>query len=202
MRPLTWMDALNVIQTGDILLCRGNSAMGKAISRVTKSPYVHAAMAGWIRLGWSNTACLVMGETVQQHAARIIDLQGEVVRYPGLYDIYRVREGYCNYDPCMAFDWMRQASGGGYGWGAILQIWLRRRVSSKFPPVPNSDDPQFNRDCSGLVQSALRHSGGPISAVHDSDVAPGDLAHTLLTRYIGTLYHTDEQVADALRRMY
>ena len=173
------------ILTGDILVCRGDGVMAGAIERVTSSDRIHAAMAGWMY----SELCVgrpFLAETIQQYATRIISLAGEVRRFPGWYDVYRVKG---QWDPDAAWQFMCDASGGGYGWRFIARTWLRRRIGRRLiGPIPNSDDPQANRHCAALVHAALRAGGGPQVEQCDCDVVPGHYTDERWFEYIGTLF--------------
>ena len=112
-------------------------------------------------------------------------LHGEVERYPGLYDVYRLPER--SWSRYAAWWYMCSAAGSCYGWSAIWATWARRRLGRWVPPIQNRDNPEFNRDYSGLVHSAIRFAGGPQVEPYDCDVAPGDLLE-LPFMYVGTLF--------------
>ncbi len=188
------------IRTGDFLLCRGTETpMSAGIQRVTGSEYTHIAMAGWVTSSGDSSrpllgvpARLMLGETIQQYAARLIDLGGEVRRWPGYYDVYRYRNTwtpYAAWNPLVAWEFMQDASGGCYGWRYITKVWARRRLGTwLIPPIKNSDDPQASRNCSGLCHAALRAAGGKAIKPYDCDVVPGDFAAEDVSDYIGTLF--------------
>ena len=187
LRPVAYSFAREQIQTGDILLCRGTSIEGMLISRVTHAPYTHAAMAGY------SGRCLMSAETVQHHDARLISLSSEVKKWPGYYDVFRVRTR--DYRPDLAWSFMCHAAGACYSWRHISRTWLRRRLGEWCPAIPNSDDPEVPRDCSALVHAALRYAGGPRLKEFDCDVVPGDLADPRYFEYQFTLCGTQAQAA-------
>ena len=174
-----------LIHTGDILVCRGDGVMAEAIEHVTKSDRIHVAMAGLMLSEWY-IGRTFLAETIQQYATRIIDLAGEIHRFPGWYDVYRVR-GMWRSDA--AWQFMCDASGGGYGWRYIVRTWLRRRLGRRLvPPIPNSSNPQANRHCAALVHAALRAGGGPQVEAFDCDVVPGHYTDDRWFKYVGTLW--------------
>jgi len=191
-RYLDWPTALRTLRTADILLCRKSNLMGKAIEHVTHSQYVHAAMVGWTYSYENRYARLMMGETISHHDARVIDLESEIARWPGYYDAFRVRKYNWRHDdgPDMAWHFMREASGGCYGWNYIWRVYFRRRLGRwLIPPIQNSDNPWDQADCSGLVHRAIRNASGPMWEKHDCDVTPGHLSERF-TDYVGTLVYT------------
>lgn len=179
--------ARGLIRNGDIALSRGCTLEGSVITAVTGSPYTHATM-----LGWARPATLMIGETRQHREGRLIDCRSEIARWPGYYDVYRVRSR--RYDGDAAWTFMCHAAGSGYGWRRLGRIWVRRRLPwLGILPAPNSDEPGVERFCSELAHAALRAGRGPQVREHDCDVAPGDLSAPEHFRYLFTLFVTEEQ---------
>ena len=188
IRPVVYADARkNLLLTGDIALCHAATIEGRLISDVTKSPYTHAAMLGWA----AADALMMMAETRQHIGSRLISLSGEVTRYPGYYDVYRVRR---KFSPADAWSFMCHAAGSKYGWNHITRVWARRRLGCFISPIPNSEFPQWPRDCSALVHAALRAGGGPQVKTYDCDVVPGDLCATRYFDYVCTLFTSEMQI--------
>lgn len=209
---LFWSDAKRVIQTADLLLCRKSSLEGHAISVITQSSKVHAAMAGWVVDECHLHRQLMMCETIQHKAARAIDLEAEVERWPGYYDVYRPLHWSIPGGQQIAWYWIRRSTGSCYGWNYIWRIWLRRSSAkwlgrflffvgrergrrwgkaiarTVIPAIQNSEIPGTNRDCSALDHAAMRQGGGPQVEKYDCDVAPGDLTDPSKFGYIGTLF--------------
>ena len=186
IKPLIYFDARRtILRTGDIALCRATSLEGRLIAEETDSIYTHATM-----LGWAASDALMIAET-GNHGARLILLSAEIKRYPGCYDVYRVVSD--RYDLDQAWSFMCHASGSEYSYRFLWRAWLRRHWH-RFPPIPNSDDPQWPRDCSALVHAALRFGNGPQVGLFDCDVSPADLL-TMFPhpRYVGTLYPSPEK---------
>lgn len=207
MNKITWQEAQNVLQTGDVLIKRSSSLEGRIISNVTHFPYSHAAMAGWASTGGKNL--LLHGETVGHRNAHLIDLELEIRDFSGYYDAFRVLpEAFPQYDPEKAWYFMCRCAGSGYGWSYIWRTWLRRRLGNWVPPIPSSDAADAQRDCSGLVHACWRYGSGPQKArdsaaylsaaiwqadrsllAPDMDVCPGDLTNPEAVSYLGTLYY-------------
>ena len=138
------------IRNGDIALSRGCTLEGSLITEVTGSAYTHASM-----LGWAYPRTLMIGETRQHADGRLIDCRSEIARWPGYYDVYRVRPQ--RFDADAAWTFMCHAAGSRYGWTHIARIWARRRWSwLGVRPAENSDAPDVDRFCSELVHAALR----------------------------------------------
>ena len=192
--PVVYSDYRKRLLTGDILLAHGRSAEGKAISAVTRDVHTHATMIGYA--GDDPYRVLMLGETREGNGARLIALSSEVKKWPGCYDVYRVRSPF--YRPAEAWAFICRAGGATYSWPTIIRVGLRRKVCRFIPAIPNSDDPQYPRDCSGLVHAALRMSGVPPFCEYDADCVPGTLDSPLLTDYVCTLYWTQAQI-DAIK---
>jgi len=200
-RPISYPEYRKQAVTGDILLCRPASLEGRWITEVTHESYSHAAAAGW-----AGADALMLAETRQGTGARLISLSGEVDQWSGYYDVFRPIRA-VRPDPAVAvfranpFDsdafwsFMCHAAGTKYGWRFISRVWARRRLGHWVPPIQNSDDPRFPRDCSGLVHAAMRVAGGPQLRKYDCDVVPGDLAESEGLEYRWTLYASQEEVA-------
>jgi hypothetical protein len=169
------------IRNGDIALSRGCTLEGSLITEVTGSAYTHATM-----LGWACPRTLMIGETRQHADGRLIDCRSEIARWPGYYDVYRVRRQ--SFDADAAWTFMCHAAGSRYGWRHLARIWVRRRLPwLGVPPAENSDAADAARFCSELVHAALRAGRGPRIKEYDCDVAPGDLCDPQHFRYLFTL---------------
>jgi hypothetical protein len=188
IQPASYAAVRSLIRNGDLALCRGSSVEGTLISEVTGSQYTHATMLGWAR---PNT--LMMGETRQRADGRLIDCRSEIARWPGYYDVYRVRSR--TFDGNAAWTFMCHAAGSRYGWLHLARVWARRRLGQRLiPPIPNSDDPSSERFCSELVHAAMRLAGGPQCKEFDCDVTPGDLASSPHVRYLFTLFADEAEL--------
>jgi hypothetical protein len=192
--PVVYADFRSRLKTGFILLCRPSSLEGRLITDVTHAKYSHATMIGFS--GDYPHRVLMLGETREGNGARSISLSSEIRKFPGFYDVYRVKKA--DFQADVAWEFMCRAAGTKYNWRFISRTFLRRKVCRWIPAIPNSADPEFPRDCSGLVQACLRASNGPIFSRYDSDVAPGNLADPHYVEYVATLLYTQEQV-DSLR---
>ena len=205
LRPTTYAKYRPSACTGDILLCRAGSIEGRFISGVTHSQYTHAAS-----IGWSAPDALMMAETRQHNDARLISLSGEIQKWSGYYDVYRDRRAVPQmydpdavgmraslFDPESAWSFLCHAAGSRYSYNHSLRTWARHRLGTWIPPIPNSDDPVWPRDCSALVHAALRAGNGPQLKRYDCDVVPGDLADPKRFSYYVTLYWSEEEAARA-----
>lgn len=153
------------------------------ISGLSGSIYSHATMIGYA--GLASAHVLMLGETREHRDARLIALSNEIRHWPGYYDVYRVKNFAWNPDKAWAF--VCRAAGATYSWRHMTRGGLRRLFGNVIPPIPDSDDPEWPRDCSALVHAALRAGNGPGLGVFDCDVAPGDLSHPDYFDYLATL---------------
>jgi hypothetical protein len=201
LRPVSYAAIRPEIRNGDIALARPSSIEGLLITEVTKAGYSHATMVGWLGAGRGARNVLLIGETRQRIGARLISFSAEIARWPGYYDLFRVRRDACpRFCNRRAWRFMARAGGAQYSWSDILRIWLRRRLGRRMPVSPNSDDPMQPRFCSALVHAALRAGGGPQVAAYDADVAPGDLGQADVFDYVATLFWSEEQASQFRRR--
>ena len=187
--PVVYADARkSFLRTGDIALCRAGSLEGQLISFYSGSQYSHATM-----LGWAAADALMIAETRHHKDARLISLSGEIGQWPGYYDVYRVRRASFKADTAWSF--MCHAAGAKYDFRHVTRAWLRRRLGPDYiAPIPNSDKPQWPRDCSALVHAAMRSGKGPKLKAFDCDVIPGDFADRRYFDYVCTLFSSIEQI--------
>lgn len=214
-KPICWQESRSIIQTGDLLQCRPTSLEGRRIVSATRQPlrdsgrpawqnYSHSAMAGWTFGPSSIYPRLMHGETVGHRDAHVIDMEQEVARFPGYYDLWRIpmaawgRE----HGPLLAWDAMLAAAGAGYGYRIIWWQWCYRRLPLArywLRRVKNSESPTSQRVCSGLVHWAIRRGRGPQVSRYDCEVSPNDLPQ--IAEYVGTIFYTKQQVGNFLFHM-
>lgn len=203
IRPVVYREVRDSIRNGDIGLFRPRGFEGDVIAAATKTRYSHATLLGWA--GDHPWRTLMFGETLEHADARAIDAASQVERWPGICDVYRVttsdlpsRYWTKQYNGNAAWHFVCHAAGSKYGWRHIPRVFARRSLGLDVPAIPNSDDPQYPRDCSALVHAALRFADGPQIKEYDADVVPGDLANIPGVSYLFTLFATQGQV-DAAR---
>jgi hypothetical protein len=187
--PVIYSDARkSLLKTGDIALCRPGTLFGEMIAQETQSVYSHATM-----LGWAAEDALMIAETRQTKDARLISLSGEIVKWPGYYDVYRVRRK--SFKPDISWSFVCHAAGAVYGWRHISRAWLRRKLpNGMVMPIPNSDIPQWPRSCSALIHASLRLGRGPQIQTFDCDAMPGDLSGRRYFDYVCTLFTDENQI--------
>ncbi|MGA2032322.1 MAG: hypothetical protein ABSG68_08715 [Thermoguttaceae bacterium] len=204
--PVRYADIRDDVAQFTIALARPCGVEGRLICDATSAQYSHATALGWLFGGMeSGEEVLLCGETREHIGARLIPFGDEIQRYPGGYDLFRVRR---QFSRARAWAFMARAANHPYGWNHIVRVGLRRLADRwRMPclkrfvaPIGNSDDPGWPRDCSALVHAALRQGGGPQLRAADSDVVPGDLADPRQFDYWCTPYWSDDQVDAAAIR--
>ena len=163
--------------TGMIGLTYGTDPIARLIQTATNSDYSHALMIGW---GAPDVLCLA--ESREPHA-QVIGLSHRVLLRSHLIDVYRLL---VPFDEHRAWAFMLRLSGTDYPESWIVDDWLRIQFGDVVPPVPNSDDPERPRHCSGALSAAFRIAGVPAIKDHDSDVWPCSFALPSVSEYVCT----------------
>ncbi len=164
-------------RTGLIGLHSGNCTISRLIQNVTDSDYSHALMIGW---GAPNVLAVAEAE---QPVSRIVSARSHFREAEGRTDIYRLK---AKCDLFEAWSFMFRFSGQDYPEDWIVNNWVRIRLGQIIPPIPNSDDPEFSRHCSGAIAAAFRVQGVPPLKPFDSEVQPSDWADSDITEYVCT----------------
>ncbi len=184
-RAVTYDAFRQYLRTGDIALSRPDARpSNKLIALGTGSPYVHATMIGWCG------GVLMLAEARQWSQSHLVTLSSQVKRWPGFYDVYRVRRPF---RPTTAWTVMLRATGTPYGWGQLLGDAAHKLFGPLARTKPNDPAADYPRDCSGLVNFACRAGGRtPRPGLADEEVEPGHFADAAFARYVCTLYWKDE----------
>jgi hypothetical protein len=176
--------------TGWLALWRPTSIEGDLICRATKSDYSHISI-----IGWAGKDSLMLAEAIQRRdrigprGVRVVPFSISVAEWPGCFDLYKPMHP--DYRGDRAFDFALHAAGTRYGYSHLARNWLRQHVSNAIPPIRNSSNPRWLRDCSALAHVATCEGGSPRLADFDCDVSPGDFARSEWWRYVGTLMPGD-----------
>lgn len=180
LRPLVYRTARRRLLTGDIALSRADwRPSNRLIAWGTGSPYVHATMIGFCG------DVLMLAEARQWRESHLVTLSSQVQRWPGLYDVYRVRRPF---QAAAAWNAMIRATGSPYGWGQLIRAALRKVLGPLVPVHPNQPAWDLSRNCAALVNFACRTGGRvPLPERMDEEVEPGDFALPGFARYVGTL---------------
>ncbi|MGD0896987.1 MAG: hypothetical protein ABR915_04065 [Thermoguttaceae bacterium] len=186
--PLVYAECRRHLRTGDIALSRSDGRWSnRVIAWGTGSPYVHATMIGF------SGDVLMLAEARQWRESHLVTLSSQVKRWPGLYDVYRVRRPFRAH---AAWDAIVRATGTPYGWAQLLAAALGQLLGRGTVPffLCNQAAADYPRDCSSLVNFACRAGGRtPRPELPDAEVEPGHFADPDFARYLGTLVWTEEQ---------
>ncbi|MGA2067939.1 MAG: hypothetical protein ABSG86_23420 [Thermoguttaceae bacterium] len=203
--PVVYSAYRRRLRTGDIALARSDGHWpDRLIAWGTGSPYVHATMIGWCG------DVLMLAEARQWRESHLVTLSSQVKRWPGLYDVYRVRRPF---QSGVAWNTMVRATGTPYGWRQLLAVALGKvlglrgqgpRAANAGPspcgawPYPQNDSAEdYPRDCSALVNFACRAGGRvPRLELPDARVEPGHFADPAFARYLCTLVWEEFQILD------
>jgi hypothetical protein len=186
-RPEVYAAYRRRLRTGDIALSRSDGGWpDRVIAWGTGSPYVHATMIGWCG------GVLMLAEARQWRESHLVTLSSQVKRWPGLYDVYRVRQPFRS---TAAWDTIVRATGTPYGWGQLLAAGLAKILGPLMPNPKNDPAEDYPRDCSALVNFACRAGGRtPRSELADAEVEPGHFADPAFARYVCTLFWSESEV--------
>ncbi len=162
-------------QTGDILLFRPTSLMGRLASLFTWSRYSHAAL---VSVENGTVYCL---EVRQFLGGRKVELDEYLYDEPSEFEVWRLKEFPYRYFPETVVEKMNEFVGVRYGWfHAVNTVFLRflriygSRECKRHPPF-----------CSEAVSRAYRHAGLDLRPdIVDRFTLPVDLAKSPFLRRI------------------
>jgi hypothetical protein len=176
------------IRDGDLLLFRGRGLVARLIGSAGRSAYTHAARAVW----WGDT--LFCCEVRELKGGRAVTLESQVLKYPGLVDVFETNPGdrWSDYDRAGAVNYMRRLAGCDYGYFGVLRaaLWhlplVRCLVRPEMNDLQVTSEPPF---CSQACVMADRLGGGvdPVPHLADRVTEPADLARSPFYRYRFTL---------------
>lgn len=172
------------ILDADLFLLRApKSIVSWFVKREGRGLYSHAMKASWIK------GEIFCPEVREWHGGRIVSLQSQVDRYPGLIDVYRTNAIETPlYDRMKADKLMLMFAGVEYDYLGILQTWAIHHLLK----AANVDDDFVSKRppfCSSACAIADRVGGGvdPVPNLCDSETEPSDLARSPFYRYLFTL---------------
>lgn len=180
VQRLTYAEARNEIETGDILLCSGNAVFSKLIQHTTHSPWSHVAVLLWMR----NIDRIVVLESVESIGTRVVPLSQYATNYNGSGQGYHGRVYVARHaewamlppERMRVFSqWMIDKLGRPYDKAEILDIVLRITAGTLGIP-PREVVPNFANICSEYVEEFYRWVGLIIPYDPRGFVAPKDFA--------------------------
>lgn len=172
------------IRHGDLLLFRHRGLPGRLIAAAGRSPYSHAALAGW----WQGRLMVI--EVRQFRGGRAVLFSHLLRRGP--IDVFAADAEGRGFDRRRAVGHMLGYTGRCYGWRALLRCALVHAPLLRWCVHPTADDatpvgaraddlPPF---CSMAVAAAIRAGGvDPVPQLADRWTEPGDLARSRFFRY-------------------
>jgi hypothetical protein len=179
-----YSEARREIGDADVLLFRARGLLWRAVAVAGRSEYTHAAMAGW----WNRRLMCV---EMTSGGGRAQLLSNIVEQWPGVIDVYALKESQLLFSRSRAIHAMIAITGKDYGWWNLLAASLYHLPVFRFlvPPDPEdtetTDWPPF---CSQAVSLAMRAGGlDPVPQLADRLTEPGDLARSAILEYRSTL---------------
>lgn len=146
---LSYLDALSLVQEGDVLLFRGSGITGALIQRAGEGQYSHVGIASWaqskilecVEFREGNPLFRLIFGGNSGGGGRSVSLFNEVNKYPGRIDVYRPVEHFAIYsfdkkfkkvgykrtkfDGYKVTQVMRSMTGLPYGWKRIY--WMAKK---------------------------------------------------------------------------
>ena len=181
---VNYSDIRGEIRNADLLLFRRRNRVTRLIAVAGRSPYVHAAMAGW----WKGR---LMSVEMTSGGGRAQLLSNIVARWPGTIDVYRANALRQRFSRERALLAMIGITGRQYGWtnlcrAALLHLPLLRFLVS--PDVNDRENSTWPPFCSQAIAMADRAGGvDPVPNLADRLTEPGDLARSPFFEYRFTL---------------
>jgi len=155
-----YTDVRGEIRDTDLLLFRRRDWYTRLIGVAGRSPYVHAAMAGW----WKDRLMCV---EMTSGGGRAQLLSNIVARWPGVVDVYHANAARRRFSRSRALLTMIGITGKQYGWMNLCRAALLHLPAFRFLVPPDTNDaensswPPF---CSQAVAMAAR-AGGVASSI-------------------------------------
>jgi hypothetical protein len=181
---LPYGDVRHAIRDADLLLFRSRHWFSRLIGVAGRSPYSHAAMAGW----WKDRLMCV---EMIRGGGRAQLLSNLVSRWPGAIDVYQANANHRRFSRERALGAMIAITGRQYGWLNLTRAALLHLPVFRFLTAPDTNDvetsswPPF---CSQAVTAADRAGGvDPVPNLADRLTEPADLSRSPFYSYRFTL---------------
>jgi hypothetical protein len=180
----SYADVRDEIRDADLLLFRRRNWYTRLIGVAGRSPYVHAAMAGW----WKDRLMCV---EMTAGGGRAQLLSNIVQQWPGACDVLRANADHRRFSRQRALAAMIAITGKPYGRLNLCRAALLHLPIFRFLVPADIDDaaadawPPF---CSQAVSMACRRGGvDPVPNLADRLTEPADLARSPFFEYRFTL---------------
>ena len=181
---IPYSEVRHTIRDADLLLFRRRNRIARMIAVAGRSPYVHAAMAGW----WKDRLMCV---EMTSGGGRAQLLSNLVARWPGVIDVYQANATRRRFSRERALRAMIGITGKQYGWLNLFRAALLHTPVCRFLVSPDMNDvdastwPPF---CSQAVSIADRQGGvDPVPNLADRLTEPADLGRSAFYGYRFTL---------------
>ena len=179
---LLYTDVRAQIQTGDILLFQGTSAISRVIRWGSRSVYSHAGFAAW----WDGRLLVFQASG---RGAEILPMSSAVDAYDGQVDWFALAEAQrAKVDAQLLVTQAVTLLGRAYAKRGLVDL-MWRMVQGRFRGLP---DPKASPDeifCSQYVSYCYRHAGlDLVIGTDDASTSPGDLASSPLLARRGVLH--------------
>ncbi len=167
------------IQTGDVLLFRGTSAVSRIIRWGSRSEYSHAGLAAW----WGDR--LIVFQAVS-HGAQVVPVSSAVDVYDGQVDWWAPRAD-ITVDPEILLDYAVKMLGRAYAFNGVINLMWRMAIR-RFKGLPDPKAAPKELFCSQYVSYCYRQAGVDLAKnIDDGSTSPGDLARGGLLEMKGVL---------------
>jgi hypothetical protein len=180
----SYADVRGEIRDADLLLFRRRNWYTRPIAVAGRSPYVHAAMAGW----WKDRLMCV---EMTSGGGRAQLLSNIVERWPGACDVFRANAVRRRFSRQRALAAMIAITGKPYGRLNLCRAALLHLPIFRFlvPPDTNDAEPAaWPPFCSQAVSMACRSGGiDPVPNLADRLTEPADLGRSPFFEYRFTL---------------
>jgi hypothetical protein len=161
-------EARKQIQTGDVLLFRGTSAVSRVIRWGSRSHYSHAGLAAW----WGDR--LIVFQAVS-HGAQVVPVSSAVDAYDGQVDWWVPKEE-VRVDPELLLNHAVDMLGRSYAFHGVLDLMWRMALR-RFKGLPDPKTAPKELFCSQYVSYCYRQAGMDlVNGIDDGSTSPGDLA--------------------------
>ena len=177
---LPYPEARKLIQTGDVLLFRGTSAVSRIIRWGSRSSYSHAGLAAW----WGDR--LIVFQAVG-HGAQVVPVSSAVDAYDGQVDWFTPRPG-VTVDPEQLITHAVTMLGRAYAFNGVLDLMWRMALR-RFRGLRDARDDPKELFCSQYVSYCYRKAGVDlVQGTDDASTSPGDLATSGMLVMKGVLH--------------
>lgn len=178
---LVYTDVRGAIQTGDIFLFQGKSAISRLIRWGSESPYSHAGFAAW----WDGRLLVFQSAS---RGAELLPVSSAVDAYDGQVDWFALKEAHrARVDPIRLVTDAVTLLGRSYATRGLVEL-MYRMAMGRFRGRADAQDSPDHLFCSQYVSYCYRRAGlDLVEGTDDGSTSPGDLARSDLLEHRGVL---------------